>query len=72
MTMDETVALRPTVIAGQRYADDNTMVWRGLPIGRIMRADGLPPHVQQWRWTCNVGKPPGGESGGRLKAAQSL
>jgi hypothetical protein len=42
-------------------------------------APGLPPHVQQWRWTCNIyGKPDGCGSGsgddlddckGRFKSA---
>ena len=39
----ETIALRATVIGGQRYADDFTVMWRNMPIGRIMRAPGLPP-----------------------------
>jgi hypothetical protein len=50
---DETIALRATVIGGQQCADDYTVIWRGLPIGRILRTPGLPPHVPQWRWTCN-------------------
>jgi hypothetical protein len=63
MPDDETIALRVTVIGGHRYADDFTVIWRELPIGRIMRAPGLPPHVAQWRWTCNVYGKPGGGSG---------
>ena len=64
MTDAETIALRATVIAGKRYDDDFTVIWRGLPIGRVMLAPGLPPHVPQWRWTCNFyGKPGGGGSG---------
>jgi len=59
----ETIALRATVTGGQRYADDFTVMWRNMPIGRIMRAPGLPPHVPQWRWTCNVYGKPGGGSG---------
>jgi hypothetical protein len=38
----------------QRHADDFTVIWRGMSIGRIMRAPGLPPLVPQWRWTCNA------------------
>jgi hypothetical protein len=38
----ETIALRVTVIGGQRYADDYTVIWRGLSIGRIMKASGVP------------------------------
>jgi hypothetical protein len=40
MSDDETLILRATVIAGIRYADDYAVVWRGLSIGRIMKAIG--------------------------------
>ncbi len=50
----ESVALRPTVIDGQRQEDDYEVIWRGLPIGRIMK----PPSDPHWWWACNVyGKP---------------
>ena len=39
MTNDETISLRATVIAGKRYDDDWTVIWRGMSIGRI---NGLP------------------------------
>jgi hypothetical protein len=39
----ETLTLRATVIAGKCYDDDFTVIWRSLPIGRIMLAPGLPP-----------------------------
>jgi hypothetical protein len=65
MTGDETILLRKTVIGGQIYADDFTVIWRGLPVGRIMRPPGLPVHVPQWRWTWNFyGKPGGGGGSG--------
>jgi hypothetical protein len=47
----------------QRCPDDFTVIWRGLPIGRIMQPSGLPPNVPQWRWTCNFYGKPGGASG---------
>jgi hypothetical protein len=51
MTDDlESVALRPTVIDGQRQEDDYEVIWRGLPIGRIMK----PPSDSHWWWGCNV------------------
>jgi hypothetical protein len=59
----ETIALRVTVIGGQHYADDYQVIWRGLPIGRIMKASGVPAHAPQWSWTCNVYGKPGGASG---------
>jgi hypothetical protein len=37
MTDLETIVLRTTVIAGQRYDDDYTVIWRGMSIGRIMK-----------------------------------
>jgi hypothetical protein len=39
-TDDEALTLRVTVIGGQRYVDDFIVLWRGLTIGRIMRATG--------------------------------
>ena len=38
MADNETLTLRATVIAGQRHDDDYAVIWRELPIGRIMRA----------------------------------
>jgi hypothetical protein len=51
----DAVALRPTVIGGARQDDDFEVVWRGFPVGRIMKqADG-----QHWWWACTVyGLPP--------------
>jgi hypothetical protein len=55
MTTDsDTIALRATVIAGKRYDDDFTVIWRGLPVGRIMKSSGVPAHIAQWSWTCYV------------------
>ena len=42
MSDDEAIALRVTMIGGQRYPDDFTVIWRCLPIGRTMQASGLP------------------------------
>jgi hypothetical protein len=56
MTDDqETIAMRPTVIDGVRQDDDYEVIWRGLPIGRILKE----PASQHWWWGCNVyGQPP--------------
>jgi hypothetical protein len=35
VTDDQTIVLRTTVISGQAYPDDYTVIWRGLSIGRI-------------------------------------
>lgn len=52
MTIDDpdAIALRPTLIGGVRQDDDFEVVWRGFPVGRIMKqADG--PH---WWWACTA------------------
>jgi hypothetical protein len=56
MTDDsESVALRPAVIDGKAQEDNYEVIWRGLPIGRIMK----PPTELHWWWACNVyGQPP--------------
>ncbi len=50
----ETIEFRATVIGGECYADDYTVIWRDLPIGRVRKNPGLPDHVNQWSWGCNV------------------
>ena len=62
MTDDsESVALRPTVIDGKRQEDDYEVIWRGLPIGRIMKSPADP----HWWWGCNVyGLPAGANDRG--------
>ena len=56
MTDDlETVTLRATVVDGQVQADDYEVIWRGLPVGRIMKQLDSP----HWWWCCNLyGQPP--------------
>ena len=46
----ETIALRPAVVHGVRRDDDFEVVWRGLPIGRILKQPDNP----HWWWGCNV------------------
>jgi hypothetical protein len=36
------------------YRHDYTVIWHGLPIGRIRKNPGLPAHTDQWSWGCNV------------------
>ncbi len=52
MTTDdlESIALRPNVIDGVPQDDDFEVVWRGLPVGRILKQ----PDGQHWWWGCNV------------------
>jgi hypothetical protein len=61
----ESITIHTTKIDGQSYPDDYTVNWRGLPIGRIRKNPGLPAHVAQWSWGCNVyGQPSlSGDSG---------
>src|ERR1700754_1335503 len=46
----ETIALRPAIVDGVRRDDDFEVVWRGLPIGRILKQPDNP----HWWWGCNV------------------
>jgi hypothetical protein len=65
MSDDETLILRATVIAGIRYADDYAVVWRGLSIGRIMKAIGASSDKQQWAWNCYIhGRPSSADDSG--------
>jgi hypothetical protein len=59
LTDDETIVLRVTVIGGKRHPDDYQVIWRKLPIGRIMKRDGVPPsQAEQWWWGFTFyGKP---------------
>jgi len=51
----ETIALRPNVVDGIRQDDDYEVIWRGLPVGRILKQHDSP----HWWWGCNVyGLPP--------------
>jgi hypothetical protein len=57
----ESLLLRPTVIAGQRYPDDFVVIWRGVSIGRIMRGASAPHDRPQWIWSYHLhGRPQGG------------
>jgi hypothetical protein len=46
--------LRVTVIRGERGDDDYLVIWRGLTIGRIMLASGVPSGRPQWTWSCHL------------------
>jgi hypothetical protein len=43
MPAAETLTLRANAIAGERYADDYAVIWRGMSVGRIMLGNGAPP-----------------------------
>jgi len=65
MSDPETLTLRTTVSAGIRYADDYAVVWRGLSIGRIMKAIGAASNRQQWAWNCYIhGRPSSADDSG--------
>lgn len=40
----ETIGLRPMIVDGEVQVDDYEVVWRGLPIGRILKQ----PHTRHW------------------------
>jgi NAD(P)-dependent dehydrogenase (short-subunit alcohol dehydrogenase family) len=69
MSAPETLTLRATAIAGQRYADDYAMIWRGMSVGRIMLGNGAPHDRPQWTWSCRVHSRPQGNDD-RITAAR--
>ena len=55
---DEDLMMRATVIGEQHCDDDYQIIWRGMSIGRIRRASGLPHDQPQWSWSCYLqGRP---------------
>lgn len=51
MTDDlETIALRPAVVDGVQRDDNFEVLWRGFPIGRMLKQ----PDSGHWWWGCNV------------------
>ena len=50
---DEDLMMRATVIGEQHCDDDYQIIWRGMSIGRIRRASGLP-HDQPQRPTSAI------------------
>jgi|SRR5580692_87774 hypothetical protein len=65
MPAPETLTLRATAIAGQRYADDYAVIWRCMSVGRIMLGNGAPHDRPQWTWSSHVhGRPQGGDDRG--------
>lgn len=57
MTYDEALTMRATVIGGERCQDDYEVLWRGLSIGRIRRANGSAG-TELWAWNCWLGGRP--------------
>jgi hypothetical protein len=65
MSAPETLTLRATAIAGERYADDYAVIWRGMSVGRILLGSGAPHDRPQWIWSCHVhGRPQGNDDRG--------
>jgi hypothetical protein len=51
MVAPETIVLRVTQIGGgPPCIDDFTVIWRGIPIGRIMKIGS----GARWWWGCNL------------------
>ena len=56
MTDDETLTIQKTVIGGHRHIHDYTVIWRGKPIGRIMKSVRHQMHCDSLR-RCLVEAP---------------
>jgi hypothetical protein len=55
--MPETLSLRPTLTGNVRN-DDYQMIWRDLPVGRIMKISGVHSGGPQWWWGCTLPRRP--------------
>jgi hypothetical protein len=65
MVAPETLTMRATAIAGQRYADDFAVIWHGMPVGWIMLGNRAPHDRPPWTWSCHVhGRPQGSNDQG--------
>src|SRR2546421_12735028 len=65
MSDDESLIMRTTVIAGIRYADDYAVIWRGMSIGRVMKAIGASSDKPQWSWNVYLyGRPSSADDSG--------
>jgi hypothetical protein len=64
MPAAETLTLRATAIAGQRYADDYAVMWRGMSSAGSCSATA--PHDRPpWSWSCHLpGRPQGNDDRG--------
>jgi hypothetical protein len=65
MLDNQAITIHVTKIDGKSYRHDYTVIWHDLTIGRIRKNPGLPDHLDQWSWGCNVcGQPSlSGDSG---------
>jgi hypothetical protein len=58
----ETLTMRATAIAGERFADDYAVIWRGMSVGRIVLGNGAPHDRPPWLWSCHLpGRPQDGD-----------
>jgi hypothetical protein len=44
------LSLRLTLIGGETAPDDWQVIWDGIPIGRILKAPGVPVGRPNWSW----------------------
>jgi len=58
---DEDLMMRATSIGEQHC--DYQIIWRGMSIGRIRRASGLPHDQPQWSWSCYLQGRPKSDNG---------
>lgn len=49
---DEILTVRGTMPGG--CPDDFQVFWRGVPIGRIMKATGFPSRDTRWSWVISL------------------
>jgi hypothetical protein len=66
MSDDEPLIMRITKIGGISRANDYQVIWGGISIGRIMKANGgASSDKPQWSWNCYIhGRPSSADDSG--------
>jgi hypothetical protein len=66
MSADEPLIMRITKIGGITWANDYQVIWGGISIGRIMKANGgASSDKPQWSWNCYIhGRPSSADDSG--------
>lgn len=51
---DEQISLRKMAFEGIPYDDDWLVIWRGMPIGRILKQSGIAWGRPDWFWSITI------------------
>jgi hypothetical protein len=60
---DDPLKLRKMAFDGIQYDDDWLVMWRGIPVGRILKQNDAPLGKPRWWWGVNFDQRPQGGDG---------